>query len=71
MTARNGHDRPPASQGRPQIPGASANYTMIVGGLVSCRRCACLLQDTRPARDQHDSFHAALRRLWDAVEARS
>jgi len=53
------------------VPGASANYTMIVGGLVSCRRCACLLQDTRPARDQHDQFHAALRRLWDAVEARS
>jgi hypothetical protein len=71
MSARNGHDRPPASQSRPQIPGASANYTMIVGGLVACRRCACLLQDTRPARDQHDSFHAALREMYERIGGRS
>jgi hypothetical protein len=64
---RNGQSQ---GQGRRQVPGASANYSMVVGGMVSCRRCAALLQDTRPARDQHDQFHAALRRLWDAMGAR-
>jgi hypothetical protein len=67
-TARNGQR--PASQGRRPVPGASADYSMAVGGMVSCRRCAALLLDTRPARDQHDAFHAALRQLWDAVGAR-
>ena len=66
MTAGNGQ-----RQERRQVPGATADYTLIVGGMVACRRCAALLLDTRPARDQHDSFHAALRRLWDQVEARS
>jgi hypothetical protein len=58
-------------QGRPEVPGANVAYVMVVGGLVKCRRCAALLQDTRPDREQHDSFHAALRRLWDLVESRS
>jgi hypothetical protein len=44
---------------------------MIVGGLVACRRCACLLQDTRPARDQHDSFHGALREMYERIGGRS
>jgi hypothetical protein len=60
VTARNGR-----RQGRPEVPGASPNHTLMVGGMVQCRRCACLLPDTKPARDQHDNYHAALRRLWD------
>jgi hypothetical protein len=46
------------------------DYSMVVGGLVQCRRCAALLLDTRPARDLHDSFHAALRKLWDQAGGR-
>jgi hypothetical protein len=66
VTARNGQ-----RQGRPEVPGAAVNYTAIVGGMVQCRRCACLVLDTQPARNQHDQHHAALRRLWDALGARS
>jgi hypothetical protein len=71
VTARNGRAEQPASQGRRQVPGASADYTMIVGGMVACRRCACLLQDTRPAREQHDGFHQSLRKMWDALGGRA
>jgi len=60
-----------AGQGRRQVPGASANYTLLVGGVAMCARCACLIPDTTPAREQHDGFHAALRALWDQVGGRS
>lgn len=58
------------AQRRPEIPGASANYTMVVGGMISCRRCACLLLDTRPSRDQHDNHHAALRAMYERIGSR-
>ncbi len=45
--------------------------TTLVGGVAMCARCACLIPDTTPAREQHDGFHAALRALWDQVGGRS
>jgi hypothetical protein len=68
VTARNGDGQ---RQGRRQVPGASANYVQVVGGMVSCRRSACLLFDTSPARDQHDAFHAALRAMYERLGGRS
>jgi len=64
-TTQNGRSQ------RRQVPGASANYTMIVGGMVACQRCACLLQDTKPARDQHDNHHAALRAMYERIGGRT
>jgi hypothetical protein len=65
VTTRNGQ-----RQERRQVPGASANYTLMVGGLVQCRRCACLVLDTKPSRDQHDNHHAALRTMYERIGAR-
>jgi hypothetical protein len=64
VTAQNGQ-----RQERRQVPGASPNYTAI-GAMVQCRRCACLLPDTKPARDQHDNHHAALRAMYERIGAR-
>jgi hypothetical protein len=68
---RNGRpqDRRRAPQSAPAAPPAD-DYALIVGGMVSCRKCAALLLDTRPAREQHSTFHTALRRLWDQAEVR-
>jgi hypothetical protein len=66
VTARNGQ-----RQERREVPGASPNYVLMVGGVVHCRRCACLLPDTKPARDQHDQHHAALRAMYERIGARS
>jgi hypothetical protein len=70
---RNGRSRTSAQRqpSRPATPPPADNYTLLVGGLVSCRRCATLLPDTRPAREQHDSFHQSLRKMWDALGGRS
>jgi hypothetical protein len=61
--------------GRGQRPAGAAPapdlYTMVVGGMVACVRCAALLLDTRPARSQHDKFHAALKQLWEQTGGRS
>jgi hypothetical protein len=71
---RNGRGQRSTTQRQPNQPAAPAStpdpYTLIVGGLVSCRRCAALLPDTRPARDQHDQFHQALRALYERLGAR-
>jgi hypothetical protein len=64
--ARNGQ-----RQERRQVPGASANYTQLVGGVATCARCAALIPDTRPSRDQHDQFHAALRAMYERLGGRS
>jgi hypothetical protein len=71
--ARNGRGqtRRPSPQRQQATPPPADNYALIVGGMISCRRCAALLLDTRPAREQHDQFHTALRCLWDATGARS
>jgi hypothetical protein len=58
------------AQQRPDQPPVT-EYTLLVGGLVSCRRCACLLPDTRPAREQHTAHHASLRKMWDALGGQS
>lgn len=65
------HDRGRAQRGEapPSAPPAD-DYALIVGGMVSCRKCAALLLDTRSAREQHSTFHTALRRLWDQTEVR-
>ncbi len=70
---RNGRGRSSAQRqpAPPATPPPADNYSLIVGGMVSCRRCAALLQDTRPAREQHDGFHQSLRKMWDALGARS
>lgn len=64
--ARNGQ-----REGRRQVPGAAVNYVQAVGGMISCRRCSALLLDTRPTRDQHDAFHAALRTMYERLGGRS
>ena len=66
MTARNGQ-----REGRRQVPGAAVNYTALIGGMVQCRRCACLVLDTKPSRDQHDNHHAALRAMYERLGART
>ncbi len=65
MTARNGQ-----CEGRRQVPGAAVNYTALIGGMVQCHRCACLVLDTKPSRDQHDNHHAALRAMHERLGAR-
>jgi hypothetical protein len=67
--SRNGRGRTSAQRqpAQPTTPPAADNYALLIGGLVSCRRCACLLQDTRPARDQHDNHHAALRAMYERI----
>jgi hypothetical protein len=70
---RSGRGQRPTGQrqqARPATPPA-AEFTLLVGGLVQCAKCAALIPDTRPAREQHSSFHAALRRLWDQQAGRS
>lgn len=61
---------PPGRTNHRPAPPTSSDYSPVMGGLVSCRRCAALLLDVQPARDQHDGFHAALRRLWDQAGGR-
>ena len=73
--ARNGRGqtRRPSPQQRQQQPATppADNYALIVGGMISCRRRAALLLDTRPAREQHDNFHRALRALYERLGGRS
>ncbi len=68
--ARNGRARP-TSQRQPAPAAPADDYAPIVGGMVACRKCAALLLDTRPARDQHTAFHQSLRKMWDALGGRS
>jgi hypothetical protein len=71
VTARNGRAQQSAGQRQPAPAAAADDYTLIVGGMVACRKCAALLLDTKPSRDQHNGFHAALRRLWEQTGGRS
>jgi len=66
-----GQARRPSPQRQQAPPPPADNYSLIVGGMISCRRCAALLLDTRPAREQHDGFHQSLRKMWDALGGRS
>lgn len=70
---RNGRPQRSTSQRKPAAPATALadDYALIVGGLVACRKCAALLLDTRPARDQHATFHQSLRKMWDALGSRS
>jgi hypothetical protein len=40
-------------------------FNPALPGLTTCSRCAALLLDTDPARDQHAAFHGYLRQMWD------
>jgi hypothetical protein len=60
----------PRNHARLTLP-AAVHYQAIVGGMVQCRRCACLLLDTKPAHDQHDDHHAALRTMYERLGGRS
>lgn len=46
------------------------SYPPVLPGLVSCSRCGALLLDAAAARKFHDAFHAGLRRMWEATNAR-
>jgi hypothetical protein len=49
--------------GEPPQP-ARVEYATVVD-LTSCPRCGCVLVDSDDARQAHERFHEALRRLWN------
>ncbi len=64
MTApRTGRGQRPTGNTRPAAATPDL-YTLLVGGLAQCTKCACLVPDTKPARETHSNHHTALRALW-------
>jgi hypothetical protein len=56
--------------GRRPSPPHPDDFAPVLGPVVQCRRCGGLLLDTKAAREVHDGFHQALRRLWDQAGGR-
>lgn len=52
------------SSSSPPATAPGGGYSPVLGPVVACARCGCLLLDSAAARAAHDRHHASLRQLW-------